>query len=360
MSSTLAHEIPVNVRCHCGHVAFNLKVPKEMFPLKSSLCHCRSCRHATGQLFATFAVIPTAIPSEIHQDNSDSLAVYRSSSTILRFFCKNCGASIANFDSAGDGECELATGCLDFPGEISGHEYKLNRVQLWVEDVKGDGGAAGWINAGKLAGMDRHWRGRDSPMVSDANIEGILAGEHGEQPIRSSGESEHRGRDDELNFRCHCDIVSLNISRPDEQYNQATGKFESGLDACTSCRLVTGFEITGWARVPQELINTPAPSFNAYLADRSRLKHYKTSADVSRYFCGTCGATVFYQKHGLDTIDIGIGLLDPPNPEDARAEDWLVWQKYPTGMSYPENAIDQKFVKDLADGLRSHKGAGDV
>lgn len=347
----------MSVRCHCGGTSFNLKIPKERFPLKSSLCHCRSCRHATGQLFATFAVIPTAMPREIHEQGSDSLAVYRSSPTMLRLFCKSCGASIANIDSAGEEEWELATGSIEFPGEKSGLEGKFNRVQLWVEDVKGDGGAAGWVNTGKLAGMDRHWRGRDSETVSDANIESLLAGGYGGQPNRPPDEADCGGRDDKLNFHCHCGTVSLNISRPDEQYNRATGKFESCLDACTSCRLVTGFEITSWATVPQELINTPAPNLHAYLADRSKLKHYKTSVDVSRYFCGTCGATIFYQKlNGLDTIDVGIGLLDPPIHEDARAEDWLVWQKYPTGMSYPEDAVDQKFVKDLAEGLRFHKG----
>jgi len=270
---------------------------------------------------------------------------------MLRFSCKKCGASIANIDSAGDQEWELATGIMEFPGDKTGHEGKLKRVQLWIEDVKGDGGAAGWVNAGKLAGMDRHWRGRDSETVSDVDIENILAVENGE---RSSKPPEKA--DDKLNFHCHCGAISLHISRADGQYNQATGRFDSCLDACTSCRLVTGFEITSWARVPQELINVQAAGFDAYLADRSILRHYESSVGVSRYFCGTCSATIFYQKHGLDTIDIGIGLLDPPVRERARAEDWLVWEQYPTGMSYPEDAVDQKFVKDLAEGLRLNKG----
>jgi hypothetical protein len=352
----MANKIPLNVRCHCRNTSFNLELSEELFPLKSAICHCRSCRHATGQLFATFAVIPTAIPGEIGENGPSTLATYRSSSTLLRQFCKSCGASIANFDSAGEEEWELATGSIEFPDAEFGHQGKLNRVQLWLEDVKGDGGAAGWINAGKLAAMDRHWRGRESETVSDGYVKGMLAGGAEEHQNELPGAANCSGREDKLNVRCHCGTISFHISRPGKQYNRSTGKFESSLDACTSCRVATGFEITSWATVPQQLINTTAANFNAYLADRSKLKHYKTSADVSRYFCGTCGATVFYQKHGLDTIDVGIGVLDPQINEFARAEDWLVWQKYPKGMAYPEDAVDKKFVKDLADGLRFHKG----
>lgn len=351
----MANKIRVNVRCHCRDTDFNLELSEEFFPLKSAICHCRSCRHATGQLFTTFAIIPTVVPSEIAENESSTLATYRSSSTLLRLFCKNCGASIANFDSAGEEEWELATGSIEFPDAEFGHQGKLNRVQIWLDDVKGDGGAAGWINAGKLAGMDRRWRGRESETVSDGIVKEILAdGAEGHQDGRPRAKCSRR--EDTLNVRCHCGTICFHISRPGEQYNHSTGRFEGSLDACTSCRLVTGFEITSWATVPRELINTTAPNFKAYLADGSKLKHYKTSADVSRYFCGTCGATIFYQKHGLDTIDVGIGVLDPPINELARAEDWLVWQKYPTGIAYPEDAVDQKFVKDIADGLKFHKG----
>lgn len=352
----LVNKIPLTVRCHCREVSFKLEIPEDRFPLKSAICHCRSCRHATGQIVATFAVIPTELPSEIRGNGSSSLMTYRSSPTLLRLCCHHCGASIANIDSAHEEEWELATGCMEFSGDPLGHQGKLNRVQLWLEDVKGDGGVSGWINGGKLAGMDRHWRGRDSQVVSDASIEDILARGSREQQSRPPRGNQYSQRHDKLDVRCHCGTISFDICRPAEQHNHASGKLEAGLDVCTSCRLVTGFEITSWAGVPHEMINTTAPDFNAYLADRSKLKHYKSSVDVSRYFCATCGATIFYQKHGLPTIDIGIGVLDPVTSEEARVEDWLLWQKHPKGLGYPEDAVDRKLVKGLADGLRLHKG----
>lgn len=195
-------------------------------------------------------------------------------------------------------------------------------------------------------------------MVSDASIEDVLAGGSREHQSGPSGETQYSERHDKLNARCHCGTISFDISRPSEQHNHATGKLDAGLDVCTSCRLVTGFEITSWTGVPHELINTTAPDFNEYLADKSKLKHYNSSPDVSRYFCGTCGATIFYQKHGLATIDIGVGVLDPVINEEARAEDWLLWQKYPNGLGYREDAVDRRLVRGVADGLRIHKGEG--
>lgn len=348
--------VALKVGCHCKKIFFNIDIPEEQFPLKSAICHCKSCRHATGQIFTTFAVIPTDVPSELRDGGNNTLTTYRSSSTLLRLFCQICGASIANFDSATEEEWELATGCIEFLGDPLGHEGKLNRVQLWLDDVKGDGGAAGWINGGKEEGMDRYWRGRDSEMVSDADIANILTGETHGQESELLSQNQTTGRDYTLNVRCHCGTISFDVIRPQDQPNRDTEAFEAGLDACTSCRLVTGFEITSWATVPHGSIITTEPTLNAYLGDRSRLKHYKSSSDVSRYFCTRCGATIFYQKHGLATIDIAIGVLNPPVSEQARAEDWLRWLKYPKGIFYSEDAVDRKFLRGLMDGLRLHKG----
>ena len=349
-SAALGGEIALRIRCHCQDTSFSLKLSKNFFPLKSAICHCHSCRHATGQLFATFAVIPTHVPDEIRGLRSEHLVSYNSSSTLSRLFCKKCGATVANIDNAGEEqEWELATGIIEFLDSDEGHQGKFNRVQLWVEDAKGDGGAAGWINVGRLAGMERHWTGRESENVSDEAVHEILA-KADKEP------QQHISQDAQLKVRCHCGNVSFRVNRPGKDYNQGTGKFGTGIDACTSCRLVTGFEITSWTTVPQNLIEPAGQDLDAYLSDRSKLKHYKSSSDVSRYFCSDCGATVFYQKHGLDTIDISIGVLSPEVSDVARAEDWLSWQKYPRGVAYQEDAVDRKFVDDLAEGYRLHQG----
>jgi len=96
----------------------------------------------------------------------------------------------------------------------------------------------------------------------------------------------------------------------------------------------------------------------ALLDDRSRLGHYQTSPDVSRFFCVGCGATVFYDKHGLDVIDVAVGLLEPKKQGNVRVEDWLVWEMYPRCVLYQEDAVDKRFVRGLVEGMRQTQHAG--
>ncbi|KAK5412260.1 hypothetical protein LTR06_005230 [Exophiala xenobiotica] len=268
---------------------------------------------------------------------------YESSSTCQRLFCKQCGASVVNIDKAADAdEWEVATGVLHFD-DGNGLGSRLNRAQMWVEDVRGDGGTTGWINQGRLEGMDRHWRGRKSEVVTDEDVW---------QMMRQGQEFSAELPGEHLDASCHCQNVAFSMSRPEKSFNNGTGKFEASLDACTSCRTVGGFEITSWITVPKELIKSGSGHLGTLLANRSKLGHYNTSSDVSRYFCTTCGATVFYEKHGHDTIDIGIGLLHPQHEGAMRVENWLAWQEYPKCLGYQEDAVDKHFVANLAEGMR--------
>ncbi len=333
-------EILARVQCHCGLNSFPLSLPSSSFPLKSALCHCRSCRHSTGLLFATWAVIPLPLPEVLE---AGTLVEYESSSTCQRLFCKQCGASVINIDKAGGAdEWEVATGVLHFD-DGNGLVGRLNRVQLWVEDIRADGGAACWINQGRLEGMDRHWRGRQSEVVTDEDVR---------QMMRQGPEFSADLLGENLDASCHCQNVAFSMSRPGKSFNNGTGRFEASLDACTSCRTVSGFEITSWITVPKDLIQSGSSDLGTLLANRSKLGHYNTSSDVSRYFCTTCGATVFYDKHGLDTIDIGIGLLHPQHKGAMRVEYWLAWQQYPKCLGYQEDAVDKQFVANLAEGMR--------
>ncbi|KIW14481.1 hypothetical protein PV08_07265 [Exophiala spinifera] len=259
--------------------------------------------------------------------DSGNLTRYDSSSTCQRWFCRQCGASTINIDK-GDGadEWEVATGLLHFV-DGRGLDGRLKRVQLWVDDVKGDGGAVPWINQGRLLGH------------------GDIGGPKPACRIFTQSSP-----------RCTLPLpnVVLSILRPDDESSKSNhGKFEAGLDACTSCRLVSGFEVTSWLTVPRHLIKSGSTGLNDLLSNTSKLHHYKTSPDVGRYFCAKCGATVFYYKQGLDTIDIGTGLLEPLNERMVRVENWLAWQKYPTGVAYQEDAVDKDFIANLAEGMHS-------
>lgn len=66
------------------------------------------------------------------------------------------------------------------------------------------------------------------------------------------------------------------------------------------------------------------------------LKTYRSSTEASRYFCGTCGATVFWIGDARPTlIDVSVGLFDAN--EGARAESIL---DFPTErISFKEDGI---------------------
>ncbi|OCT54256.1 hypothetical protein CLCR_00317 [Cladophialophora carrionii] len=274
-------------------------------------------------------------------------------STCERWSCKRCGASVINVDKASDPhEWEVATGALNFD-DAKGLEGKLDRVQLWVADVKGDGGAVGWINKGRLKGMDRRWQSRRSDVVSDETVKELMTPQ-----ARVAGDDDER-----LQVQCRCQCVQFEIKRPDKNYNGGTGKFAACLDACNSCRIVTGFEVTSWTVVPKDCI-VIAPNLDAFLGDGSRLGHYQSSSNTSRYFCVKCGAAVFYYRHGTQAVGIGTGLLESTIEGAVRVEAWLDWQKVskelwsdesswsPHLVWFQEDAVDAHFVREVAEGMR--------
>ena len=83
--------------------------------------------------------------------------------------------------------------------------------------------------------------------------------------------------------------------------------------------------------------------------DLEMLRAYESSPGVFRYFCGRCGATVFFEKKsratelGFELINVSVGLLRAE--EGARAEKWLEWSF--ADISLREESVD----KDLTDAL---------
>ena len=211
-------------------------------------------------------------------------------------------------------------------------EGLLDRVQLWLGDAE-DGGAGIWLNGEK---WERHLGSRDSPRV-------------GYEEVRRVGaETRQKMDEDVLRASCHCGDVRFQIARPDGN----KGRYPAGLDACTSCRTVTGFEITSWAFVPKNRIsmNDGQPLD----LEMAALSHYDTSAGVHRTFCSRCGANAFCYRSSEETdiIDIAVGVLE--SRVGARAEDWLRWDHYGDKIvAWAEDALDKALVQELMQGIRA-------
>lgn len=380
--------------CHCGLTAQAYTIPSTALPLRSAICSCTSCRHASGQLFATFVVIPreavealapTPPPDRPPHRNADyasspppvaaRTAQYAFTKNLTTCNCPRCGARVCNLEP---GEWEIASGLLDLSALPPG---SLDRQCLFVQDTR-DGGGALWIGDdanGTAAGHRppvKHALYRDSPAV---DVE-ALAAETRARISEKEKSGAHAEQEDRVRCRCHCGTIDFYLLRPPASHPiaarrkgpDAPPRWLASLCPCESCRTTTGFELSAYAtNVDASCITradgshfkfpvlasgaTSGPGGDegdAKLKPMEGLRSYASSKDIVRAWCGSCGATVLYQdlkkktKSGEQILDICVGLLDAE--EGARAESWLEWE----GISFLDEALDQTFVTSVVRGLK--------
>ena len=359
----------LTLTCHCRVFNHEINIPTSSFPLKSSICHCNSCRHATGQLFATFAVIPGPIPSASF---FTSLVKYESSKTLARWFCPVCGASCVNVDrgpgTPQGGEWEAATGCIEItePHVQEGKGYldgKLARALMWVDDTK-DGGAVGWINEGRGDGLlgGRFTKGRESETITDAMVEGLMAG--GKGKVSSTSEAiikDMAGHETETKLKatCHCGQIRFLVSPTTPSAPPKDSSAE--LCCCTSCRKTSGFEITSWTHIAKgditAVIDDEERPYTDLLNNTKLITHYESSKGTDRHFCNRCGAKVAFGRDDLPRLDVALGLFEAA--EGSRAETWFAWDIDSEGVyMFPDDAVDKGFVGGVCRGVNRWMGKG--
>lgn len=81
------------------------------------------------------------------------------------------------------------------------------------------------------------------------------------------------------------------------------------------------------------------------------MKTWRSSSDVTRVFCGTCGATIFWDGDDRQPflVDLALGLL--ASPSGVRAEEWLIWRTH--RMSFDEDALDKKCIEGFKVGIKA-------
>ena len=75
-----------------------------------SHCHCSMCRRIHGAAFATYAAVPRENFRWVA--GSDLVKVYRSSDTVTRPFCNNCGSTLQALFEAEPDLLYLALGTI--------------------------------------------------------------------------------------------------------------------------------------------------------------------------------------------------------------------------------------------------------
>lgn len=326
-------KLEVKISCACGNITGKVDLESSLLPVPLELCHCSTCRHVSGQLCLQAFAVPHSSASSL-SITGEPLA-FKTSDTLTRYSCGQCGATIYIHDSQA-GEDFIATGVLDkSEGILSFKEH------IFVGDTK-DGGLSSWIDGPS-------WTGWPEKSETWKPTSDTAAEERSSKP-ENGGEV--------LKCYCQCRGVQFNITRPDKDSSntnpdstwwlRANGtKYLAGTCACNSCRLSSGADIQAWAFVPKS--NIRQLDGNELEYSMGTLKRYQHSKRAYREFCGTCGATVFWhcdERPGV--VDVSVGLLD--SEEGARAEDWLEWAT--DRVSFEECAQNKTFVSSVGQGLR--------
>ncbi|OHE91865.1 glutathione-dependent formaldehyde-activating enzyme [Colletotrichum orchidophilum] len=342
----------LTARCYCKAVHFTLAVPLSSIPLKVHLCHCSICRYTHGTLCIFHAPLPSGVsPSFIAPSSlSSSLTAYRhAKASSTRYFCSTCSCHIGDV-GVDDDEWVISASIFDANKDDVPAVWD---IQTHVNTASAPGGGLyEWLP--RVNGKEmKVWNPRDG--AENAAIKTTTPG----REVGIDGE-------EVLRAQCHCGGVSFTISRPkaamleEKAYEPWLSpvdprKWPACLDACDDCRLQTGVHAIGWACIAESCI---APKVPGDLQLGGASKTFKSSEDVWRSFCGTCGASVMAyfnyggarrQENGERLLNIAAGILRAP--EGVLAEEWLTWRTGRVAWAESGMRYDAGLTEGLSEGM---------
>lgn len=154
---------------------------------------------------------------------------------------------------------------------------------------------------------------------------------------------------EKLDLRCHCGRWSATLNRPPsaadpdpfKAYRARAPRWRMTCCACETCQRTTGYPFSCYFSVPKSALSSTT--------DDSALTKIRSSAEVDRWFCPGCGASVYYQraetrKH--DCISVFAGTADATL---AQVFQHWVWREE---MLFPEEG-ERELVSTLLDSWNS-------
>jgi uncharacterized glyoxalase superfamily protein PhnB len=118
-------QVKIKGGCLCGAIRYQV----DGAPSSISICHCRSCRRASGAPAVSWFVISRAQFKLL----SGNPAAYRSSAQVQRGFCGKCGTQLTYAHDSAPQTIELTTASLDQPSAIEPtKEIWLSEKLPWV------------------------------------------------------------------------------------------------------------------------------------------------------------------------------------------------------------------------------------
>jgi len=106
--------------CLCGAVRYRLSAPVGNL----CYCHCHSCRRAVGAAFVAWGTVPR----ERFALTRGTLTIARTSASVERGFCGECGSSLTYAHEGRAGEIDVTLATLDEPERLPPERH------IWVRD----------------------------------------------------------------------------------------------------------------------------------------------------------------------------------------------------------------------------------
>lgn len=120
-------EVRLTGGCQCGAVRYALLKQPE----RPSICHCRMCQKAMGNVIAVFAGVEPAF----FELTRGTLTPFRTSDTAERCFCNQCGTPLAWIQSDGSW-IAVTIGSLDDPSAVPPVRYYGEEGRVpWIDEA---------------------------------------------------------------------------------------------------------------------------------------------------------------------------------------------------------------------------------
>jgi hypothetical protein len=107
--------------CLCSAVTYECGSPV----IAPSLCHCESCRRASG----AHVVAWVTVPRDSFRIITGSVRSYASSPPVTRQFCEHCGTPLTYSNQNWPDTIDVTIATLDQPNAIQPSEH------IWMEDA---------------------------------------------------------------------------------------------------------------------------------------------------------------------------------------------------------------------------------
>ena len=97
-------------------------------------CHCRTCRHASGAPFVTWAGVDT----DKFTFTEGKPAAYASSVKVVRTFCDRCGTALTYQRADLPGSIDVTLGSMDDPEALRPEDHTWTESRLsWISLADG-------------------------------------------------------------------------------------------------------------------------------------------------------------------------------------------------------------------------------